>query len=457
MFYFGIALFAIYLVFKFVYIYFPIKGRCIGVADEQVYQNSFAILVPAYNEEDVILNCIESLSSLEYPDYKVYVINDGSRDHTLEILNTHLNLIPITIKNDMNLSSEKILSVSVSLSHPNVYVIDKINGGKADALNAGISICSEEIVVTLDADCMLKCDSISVMNRTFQNKNVVAAGGTVHIIQSLRAMGAQTGLSFQIKNTIRYQVLQYMVAFYMHKFTQAIFGSMIVISGAYGAFRREMLLDVHGYRRTVGEDMDITLKIHKYLKSKGSTAAMRFVPNSICYTECPGGLKGLVKQRIRWQKAFIDCLFEYGFQMFRKFRVGVSAFFILDGFILGTLTSLIAFLIPLTIILNRGVSAVFIVLISSDFLFGVAESIIAILLAAKNEFHFTKKDFFRISCFIPFQLLTYRFLNIFFIVAGTLSYFFHRQHWNVTQRSGEYMYSTVMAAKTEPAAMSHAS
>ena len=457
MFYFGVALFAIYLVFKFVYIYFPIKGRRTCVADEQVYQNSFAILVPAYNEEDVILHCIESLSGLDYPDYKVYIINDGSRDHTMDILNTHLNLIPVTIKNDICLASEKILSVNVSLSRPNFYVIDKMNGGKADALNAGISYCSEEVVVTLDADCMLKSDSISVMNEAFQNKKVVAAGGTVHIIQSLSEMGAQTGLSFRIRNTIRYQVLQYMVAFYMHKFTQAIFGSMIVISGAYGAFRREMLIDVHGYRRTVGEDMDITLKIHKYLKCTGSTAAMRFVPNSICYTECPGGLKGLVKQRIRWQKAFVDCLFEYGFQMFRKFRVGVSVFFLLDGFILGTLTSLIAFLIPLTIILNKGVSAVFIVLISSDFLFGVGESIIAILLAARNEFHFTRNDFFKISCFIPFQLMTYRFLNIFFIIAGTLSYFFHKQHWNVSQRVGNYAYSPVIAAKAEPVTLYHAS
>lgn len=441
MFHFGMILLIIYLVFKFLYIYFPLKGKKPYTINKETRQNNFAILVPAYNEENVIINCIKSLMAQNYPYCQIYIINDGSSDSTLDVLKSFLDLAPTTIRKDMSLKYEEILSLFVSVKYPNIYVIDKINGGKADALNAGISCCSEDIIVTLDADCMLKYDAISIMNKVFQKENIVAAGGTVHIIQSINCQGSETALSFKIKNTIRYQVLQYMVAFYMHKFTQSIFGSMIVISGAYGAFRRDMLIKIHGYRRTVGEDMDITLKIHQYIKSINHLDAMCFVPDSICYTECPEGLRSLVKQRIRWQKAFIDCLFEHGWKMFRKFRMGVSMFFLLDGFILGTLTSLIVFLIPLTIILHKGVSAVFLIFTVSDFFLGVAESIIAVKLAARNAFYFSRKDYMRIGWFIPFQLISYRFLSIFFIISGTLSYFFHRYQWNITERSGSCSYT----------------
>lgn len=448
MFYFGTVLFVIYLVFKFLYIYFPLTHKRIDTNCEEARQYSFAVLVPAYNEENVIINCVRSLIDLRYPYCKIYIINDGSSDNTLKNLNDFLDLTPTDIISDTSLSCEKILSASVSAKHPNIYVIDKINGGKADALNAGIACCSEDIVVTLDADCMLESDAIDVMNKAFQKETIVAAGGAVHIIQSINSLCRETKLSFQIKNVIRYQMLQYMVAFYLHKFTQSIFDSMIVISGAYGAFKRDILIKVHGYRRTVGEDMDITLKIHQYTKSINASHAMCFVPDSICYTECPEGLRSLFKQRIRWQKAFIDCLFEHGLKMFRKFRMGVSLFFVLDSFMLGTLTSLIVFLIPVTIFLQGGVSAVFVILIVLDFLFGVFENIIAVKLTARNALWFSRRDYVKIGLFIPFQLISYRFLSIFFIILGTLSYFLHRYRWNTSERTGSYVYTPTVVKQS---------
>lgn len=437
MFYFGITIFVIYLVFKVLYIYFPLKRKKQFEYKNEVKCNkSFAILVPAYNEKDVILNCVQSLINIKYGNYRVYIINDGSDDNTFPILNRYLSLIPIRLREDNRLSYQSVLSKFRSRNHPNIFVINKENGGKADALNAGISCCSEDYVITLDADCMLKEDSIGIMNRVFQNENIVAAGGTVHIIQNIGDKNHRLNMIFNLKNIIKYQVVQYLTSFYLYKYTQSIFNALIVISGAYGAFKRSMLIEIDGYRKSVGEDMDITLKVHKYIKANNRKYLMTYVPQSICYTECPENLKNLTKQRIRWQKAFVDCTIKHGLEMFRHFNTAVSLFFIFDCLILGTLTSIMVLMIPLSFILTHKISLLFIVFFSADFFLGITESIVTIIITKRYHFRFSRKDFFRLCFFIPFQQISYKFLNILYVILGTCSYFINKNHWNKAERLG---------------------
>jgi poly-beta-1,6-N-acetyl-D-glucosamine synthase len=438
MFYLGIVLFSMYLVFKFLYIIFPLVDKKKADSDVKIARyKSFAVLVPAYNEESVILNCINSLTGLQYPNYKVYVIDDGSTDGTFDVLSKFLSLVPVKLREDTRLTYKKIISAYRSVIYPKIYVISKENGGKADALNAGIACCCEEIVITLDADCMLKEDAVSIMNRRFQNGYVVAAGGAVHITQSISSR-SKSNIAFKLKDIIRYQVVQYLIAFYLHKFTQSGFNSLIVISGAYGAFKRHLLIRLNGYRKSVGEDMDITLKIQQYIKTNKKRYILSFVPESICFTECPESFKNLFRQRIRWQKAFIDCAVKYGLKMFRRFRPAISFFFIFDYFILGTLSTFLFLLVPVFMIISAKLYLIFLILFSADFIMGIIECAASKKAAAKNNFIFAGTDNLRVNIFIPFKMMLFRFLNILFVVTGTFSYIVSRERWNKAERLGRY-------------------
>jgi cellulose synthase/poly-beta-1,6-N-acetylglucosamine synthase-like glycosyltransferase len=436
MFYFGLFIFLVYLAFKFLYLYVPFgRKQNFESGSEKTIVHSFAVIVPAFNEKKTILNCIRSLTGIDYPDHKVYIIDDGSTDGTVKIIDRFLSLRPVSLREDGCFSHAPITGKYRSSIFPNIYLIRKENGGKADALNAGLACCGEDIVITLDADCIMRPDSITTMNRAFQNKRVAAAGGTVHITQS--AGKTDTGcIGFRVKNIIRYQIVQYLTAFCLHKYTQSFFGSLIVISGAYGAFRRDILAELNGYRASVGEDMDVTLRIHSFIKENGGRYIMVYVPESVCFTECPESFKSLTSQRIRWQKAFIDCLAHHGPKMFIKFKPGISCFFLLDSFLLGTLTTLLFFAIPLFVILHGGISPVLIFLLSFDYISAVIEAFASLSAANSRGFSIVPEDKGSVALFIIFGMYLYRFMNLIFVAAGTICYFFGRRVWNRAERLG---------------------
>lgn len=435
MIYIGGVIFVLYLIFKFIYICFPLKQKRQEEHERVMRYKSFAILVPAYNEKSVIINCVNSLKKLQYPNYSVYVINDGSDDGMYDVLNEDLRFVPANLKQNHRLEHKRIISKMRSGIYSNIYVINKENGGKADALNAGIACCREEIVVTLDADCMLKEDALDVMNRTFQDRRVVAAGGTVHITQSINSNDTER-MIFKLKRLIKYQVIQYLIAFYLHKITQSNFRSLIVISGAYGAFKKNLLLRLNGYRKSVGEDMDITLKIQQYIKASDKRYIMLYVPESVCFTECPENFINLMKQRVRWQKAFIDCALKYGYKMFRRFKPGISFFFIFDYFVLGTVTTFLVLLIPFFILFGEGVPIVFFILIAIDFVLGAVECFVSKKVAKRYNYCFEGKDNLRVGIFIPFKLIIFTLLNMIFVLAGTFAYIINKERWNKAERLG---------------------
>ena len=286
----------------------------------------------------------------------------------------------------------------------------------------------------------LRHDAIDIMNNVFQNESIVAAGGTVHITQGIEKGKRKSKMVGCIKNIIKFQVMQYLTSFYLYKYTQSVFNALIVISGAYGAFKRSMLVELKGYRRSVGEDMDITLKVHQYLKTSKSKYKMTYVPQSVCYTECPENLRNLTKQRIRWQKAFIDCTIKYGLRMFREFNPGVSCFFVFDSLILGTLTTMLFIMIPISIIMSSQISLIFIIFMIFDFLSGIVENVVSLLISERYQYHFSAKDMSKVFFFIPYMLVSYRYLNIFFVIIGTISYVINKDHWNRTERFGRRFY-----------------
>jgi poly-beta-1,6-N-acetyl-D-glucosamine synthase len=399
-------------------------------------KKGISILVPCYNEQDIIETSVSSMENLTYSNSEVIYVNDGSSDRTLIILNKLLKLTPCYKVTEKILPYKKVKMFYQSELYPNIYVVDKFNGGKADALNAGIEHSDKTIVVTLDADTILKEDALPEVNAVFQDDNVVAAGGMVHVLQTKTR---QEGLSLNKANMlVRAQALDFLKAFYVNKISLARFQALAVISGAFGIFTKKALLDVGGYRATIGEDIDITLKMHEYI-SGDKKRKVALIPEAVCYTELPENWKDLFKQRVRWQKAFVDCLIYFSAFLFKTFLTKpVSFFYLLEGFMAGTLavyvmTSALIF----DLFAGEFFSFYFLVFyILYIFVLGFVYDIVAIGMSEKYGYAFQEEETLPLIRVIFFDIFIYRFITMFAVIYGTIHYFFNKKSWNKVARTG---------------------
>lgn len=431
-----IILLIIFLFFQLLYIFIPLflTNGCPPVNKTQD-EKGMTILIPAFNEEKTILNCLQGIINVSYENYESIFISDGSTDKTFEILLDALNAIPIEKNPAGKISHEQVIGFYQSVTYPNIYLIEKANGGKADALNVGIEYASKDIIITLDADSILDPNSLHVMNNAFNDEKVLAAGGMVQISQGFNGSFIKPKPMFNISGLIRYQIIQYLTDFYLHKTTQAKLNSITVIAGAFGAFRRHALLEAGGYRKTVGEDLDITLRMHVLIKEKYKGHKLIFVPNAICYTECPSTFKDLLSQRIRWQKGFIDCLIKFKKTFFVKLGAPVSIYILIDSLILGTINAFPTMLVPLVILFNHnfGITLFF---LSITFLLALYRSVTTIIISRRYNHKYSPKDYIKLILFIPFEIITYRLLGLIFVTAGTILYAKDKEQWNSVARIG---------------------
>ncbi|WP_422658839.1 glycosyltransferase [Paenibacillus sp. EC2-1] len=444
--FYGIA--GVFLTFQVLYTIIPLICSKVKRLDPELAERSISVLVPAYNEELTIKNCIDAIAGVQYSNYEMLIINDGSKDDTMGRLNELLELRPVHRKPDHKLTYKSVRGLYQSLSYPHIFVIDKLNGGKADSLNAGIDYAASEIVITLDADSMLETHSLKYVNQYFDNDEIIALGGTVKIVQGAEKKNGTIIETFRGKGIIKSQIINYTHGFYVRKLTQSFFNSIVVISGAFGAFHKDVLMQVNGFRSTVGEDIDITLKIHEYIKANQLKKKLVFAPEAVCYTECPENLTNFYKQRIRWQKAFVDCILIYWSRLSQRFSVGVSLFFAIDGFMLGTLAAFSTlFYIGQTILSGKNIIEALIFLLIIIVING-AQFIVSFYLCKKYGSNYTLWDYVKMLFFSQFELLTYRNLLLYINIVGTFKYFDNDEGWGFVERKGVAAISQNMAAGT---------
>ena len=275
-----------------------------------VFYKPLSIIVPAYNEEPTIIANIRSLLSLQYPEYEIIVVNDGSTDKTLEKLIKEFRLVKIEKSIRLIIRHKPIIDVFTSLDYPNMFVINKENGGKSDALNAGINASAYPIFCSIDADSLLEIEALLRAARLFaEDKKIIATGGIVRVLNGSRIEnGVVTEIMAPRKAIECFQAVEYVRAFLSGRTAWSYFGSLLIISGAFGLFRKDMVLEIKGYRHTVGEDMDLVVRLHKYCREKKIPYKIVFVPDPICYTQAPSDLRSLLRQRNRWHRGLIDSL-----------------------------------------------------------------------------------------------------------------------------------------------------
>ena len=404
-----------------------------------VRKRGISVLIPCYNEESIIETTINAMNNLTYKNVEFVFINDGSSDNTLMKIKDTILLKQIEKRCVLTkLEFKPIKSMYEAVENPNIIVIDKFNGGKADALNAGIMLASHSIIVTLDADSMLDNSALDKINEAFHDENVIAAGGIVHVLQGRKWKKGSLVPTLKTKLIVKLQILEYFRGFFVYKASLAKSNALSIISGAFGVFRKDVLLQVNGYRNTVGEDIDITLKVQNYVK-KHPNSKILFLPDAACYTEVPESWRDLYKQRIRWQKAFTDCLVLYKKEFLTTiFTRKLSFFFLIDSFFVGIVCSYIFITSAIWILFNlhtfdlRFILLYVILSSTCNLLYNFA----ALYTASKYNQIFPNVNIHSIALTIVLDLLFFRFLNILIICIGTVSYFIKREGWNKVARTG---------------------
>lgn len=264
-----------------------------------------SILVPAYNEEASIVASVRSFVGLQYPRFEVIVISDGSTDATMRHLIEAFALVEEPRVWARTLPTAPIRRVLRSLRHPGLVVVEKENGGKADALNAGINIARYPLIAPVDSDSMLDAQAILRASRNFvKDDSVIAVGGTVRPLNGATLRGGRPAeLRMPATWIERLQVVEYARAFFLGRAGWTRLGALLIVSGAFGLFRRDAVLRVGGFwTGTVGEDMELVMRLHKEHARRGLPHRIVFSPDPICWTEVPSDLGTLRRQRNRWHR-----------------------------------------------------------------------------------------------------------------------------------------------------------
>ncbi|HEX2906921.1 MAG TPA: glycosyltransferase [Phototrophicaceae bacterium] len=287
--------------------------------ESQAYR-AISILVPAYNEEKSIIASVRSLLSLHYPVFEIIVVSDGSRDGTVDVLREAYHLTEISLtRYHMTINAKPIKRLFRSVNYPNLILVEKENGGKADALNVALNLARYPLVCSVDADSTLDVQALLRTAYLFvEDETVVAVGGTVRPLNGAIIQDGQL-VEVRLPPTWieRLQIVEYSRAFFAGRAGWAEIGILMIISGAFGVFKRESVLAVGGYRtNTVGEDMDLVMRLHKYYLRHKLPYQIRFTPDPLCWTEVPSDLKTLRRQRNRWHRGLWENLWEHRDMLF---------------------------------------------------------------------------------------------------------------------------------------------
>jgi len=406
---------------------------------------AIAVLAPAFNEEVTIVESVNSLLALQYPDFEVIVINDGSRDGTLQRLIDHYHLAPVERYHDCAVRHAAVRGLYASPRLPRLIVIDKENGGKSDALNAGINVARAPLFCSIDADSLLESDALLRAVRPFIDDPVrtLAVGGTIRIANGSRIRGGQVvdvGLPRNFLALV--QIMEYLRAFLMARLALSAMQSLTVISGAFGLFQRRAAVDVGGYSHdTVGEDMELVVKLHRHSRETKRPCVISFIPEPVCWTEVPESLAVLARQRARWQRGALETFFRHKKMLFnpRYGRIGFLGFghiAVVD--VAGPLIEVLGYaLIPLLWGLGLLSLDYLLAYVAITFTLGIFVSVATLILEEVELRRFSRaRDLAVLTVVAVLENFGYRQLSNFWRIRGWWQFVRRKQGWGQMTRKG---------------------
>lgn len=402
------------------------------------------LVAPAYNEEATCVESVRSLLTLEYPEFDILVINDGSSDGTVERLTNEFNLVEASRIPTATLDSAHVRRILRSRRHPNLWVIDKENGGKADALNAGLNYCQTPLFCAMDADSLIEPQALIRIVRPFlEDSTTVAAGGVLRIANGCRVSGGRVvDVRLPTNFWAQLQVLEYLRAFLVARMGWDALNATLVISGAFGIFRRSVVVDAGGYSTdTVGEDMELVVRLHRYCRENSIPYRIHFVPDPVAWTECPESLAVLARQRDRWQRGLVQSLTRHQKMLFNpKYgRAGVLAFpyfYFLE--MLGPVIELLGYLsFTATVLAGRAEWPIVIAFFAVAVVLGGALSLAAVALEELSFRRYPRlTDLLKLFSLAIAENFGYRQLSAYWRLKGLISAIRGVEGWGSMTRKG---------------------
>ena len=431
---------------------FPELFTHFQLADDEYFSRVLAtdalppisILVPAYNEEVTIASSVLSFLTLQYPRHEVVLVNDGSKDRTMDELVRAYDLYEVPPVIPRTLPSADIRAVYRSRTHSRLLVIDKENGGKADSLNAAINAARFPYVIACDADTLIEPDALLRLARPFlPGREIAAIGGTIRVVNACKV---ELGRVVEARVDSRWlpgcQTVEYLRAFLFGRLGWNRIGGNLIISGAFGLFARKYLLAIGGYQTgNVTEDMDLAVRLHVYLREHDIKAAMPFIPDPVAWTEVPASRKILHRQRERWHRGLIGTVWECRKMIFnpRYGSVGmVSLPFFAFGEMLAPIVELLGYIGLILGLIFGAVNGPFAVAFLAVAVgYGILLSMWAIVLEEVTFRRYNNRgDLWRLLFFTLVEGLGYRQLTVYFRLHAFWKVLRGDRGWGVMQREG---------------------
>jgi cellulose synthase/poly-beta-1,6-N-acetylglucosamine synthase-like glycosyltransferase len=404
-----------------------------------------SILVPAHNEEKTIVATVRSLLMLNYGQFEIIVVNDGSTDETLKRLIQAFDLRRMDKVYRRSIATRPVRGVYGSLVQTNLIVLDKERGGKADALNAGINLARYPLFCSVDADSVIEEDALLKVVKPFMEhpEEMVAVGGIVRCINGCEVTdGRVTKIRLPQDALPTMQVVEYLRAFLTGRIGWSVLRSLLIISGAFGLYKKSEVIEVGGYDHfTDTEDFELVVQLHENMRRKGKRYRLVFVPDPVCWTEVPTTWKVLFRQRNRWHRGMLQTFARHksGFFNPRFGGIGLFAFpyyLLFETFgplveVLGYVSIIASYFLG---ILNFELFVLFFIL---AVLYGVFLSVAAILL---EEISFRRypawEDLMRLLLYGILENVGYRQILAVFKVRAFWDFLRRRRQWGRMERKG---------------------
>ena len=405
-----------------------------------------SLLIPAYNEEENIVSNIKSLMKMDYPQFEIIVVNDGSTDKTHERIIESFGLYKIESAIKTSIPTKEVLGIYYNIEYPNLIYVEKENGGKSDALNAGINVSSYPLFVCLDADSRIEPDALLKLSIEFlKNTDTIVAGGLVRIANGFKIRdGRVSGFSMPEKMIERFQIVEYFRSFLSGRVSWGATNSMLIVSGAFGVFKKQAVIEVGGYKtNTIGEDMEIVVRLHRYMRAHKRKYKIIFCEDSVCWTQGPMSVADIRSQRRRWQIGLLDTLLSHKalFLNPRYGTVGLMAIpyhwiFELFGAVIEALGY---FIIPFSLIMGELNIFFFVVYFLLAVLLGVILSLGSLILEQyTRKSVMSAKQCLSLSLYALLENFGYRQMITLFRLEGICKYRKLRKTWGkIKGKEGE--------------------
>ncbi len=418
------------------------------IADSQLTL-PYSVIIPAHNEEKVIIGTVDAALKLRYPQYEVIVVNDGSQDATLQRLVERYQMRLVHKVGQIRLQTQPVRGVYESFEHPNLVVIDKENGRRPDAINAGVNLSRYPLLCIMDADCIYEEDALLRAVRPFlRNSRVIATGGIVRPANGLQVRDGQiveTGVPKRMLALI--QAVEYLRSFQWARLGLSRLNSMLCISGAFMVVKKDVFVEMGGCDATsITDDIDFTVRLYKYVyEYRGCDRPLiEYVPDPVCYTEVPESMRIYASQRNRWQRGTLQALFRQWRMTFNP-RYGMAGMFGMPFFLFfegfsALVEGLGYVLVPIAWMLGLVSLKLLLMFLALAIVLGTFLSVSAVLLQEHTRMRVkSTRDLLRLLAASLIDNFGYHQLHLWFRIVGTFEYVVQRrQDLGSMERYGDY-------------------